>query len=410
MSLKRAFITLIGSGLTTQAIMFAGMLVLARLYSPSDFGEYGFYAGIASFAAVVAGLRFDYLAFTAGNQQNQLIHFYRAAILFSLITTIIAAIATTLLANKFENYTNFSTYAILFVLSSALYLIGTQHLLAQKEYTKYLKLRLYQAVSQIFTAIAFYKSEQINGLILAFGATQLIIGLYILKWSSSSPIISDYKTTLGIIKNHIGAATINTTITALQYSTPFAPIIIGSIYYNQADVGAYFLITQLIAAPCAIFRRSITNLLNAEFNDPQKLKAKIKQHKQLIKKATILSLTIAIPTFILAQTLKTEIIARSIGLQWIDHAALLAPLLVYYLFDSTLQPTTTLLPLWGKQASALTIETLRFASVFGILGFLASTNETSYLSMIEAYITIMIAWYLAGFLLLNLTLKEISHE
>lgn len=392
MNLRRVFLTLIGSGITTQMILFVGMLFLARLYTPSDFGTYGLYAGIASFSAVVSGLRFDYLAFRSNPSKNEYDVYYWAALLFSVATVLVALAITSALSSHFVQYPNFSIYATAFVLASSACLIGTQSLLARKNYNLYAKLRIIQAIAQIIIGMLLYDIEGMNGLIVGFILSQLAIGLVILL--KFKPRFGSQARIKELVAREVRSAWLNTITTGLQYATPFAPILIGAAIYSPVVLGGYFLFSQLIAAPTAILRRSITSFLNAEFSDPARLSNEIALRRQKIIRVALSIFAIAACGLAIAAILRHEIVETIFGSEWSPQAELLVPLMIYYLFDTLMQPFTTLLALWGRSWMALNIEIARFAAVFGVTGYLAIIEESSYLNVIIGYAATMVVCYL----------------
>ena len=369
-----------------------GTLVLSRLYHPDSFGTLGYYSGFASIIAIISGLRFDYIVFS--RESNEKKHFFSVAFILALLLNIIIFILLLLskLAEIESNKASF--WLLLFCISSSLFHLSTQLLIAYGEYNKFARVRLLQAFLQIIIGAVFYQIFPKTGLLLAFSISQLCAGILILIQSSKLLLHVCSASIIKCWKENVRTSVTNSVVILLQYSTPFAPVFIGTLHYNENQVGAFFLFSSGYSAALAIFRRSLVNFLNGEVTTP------IKFHdffvKPKVKIFLILSLTLFMISLliIILNLFDDTITALIFGRQWIGFSNYLVPIFLFFLLDSILQPFTTLLPLWGKQSTLFKYELIRFLAVFVGLPLLAVSINMSFYQVMIVYFNLMTLVYL----------------
>lgn len=391
--LRSVFILLFGSGLLVQLGLFLGIIFLSRLYHPDAFGEYGFYAGIASVIAVVAGLRFDYLGFSEGGGERSKADFYLVSLLIALIVSAVVFLISVLVKGYFPTRSGFPFWVLFFVFSAALFNLGTQYLLSKGQYKHFSYWRFLQVVIQIGGGAAAYAMFPQHGLSMAFALSQLVIGLGILAFASKDLLVVTAKRLKQCWLDFYRVAAANSAISLLQYSTPFAPVLFGSLVYTKADVGAYFLFSQIFASPLSILRRSLMNFMNAEFASPDKARQVWRANvKHAFKVIALLAAALLVGGGLLV-ALGQQVVSIALGQAWASYWGLLIPMFFYYMLDAFLQPLTTLLPLWGHHALALRIEAGRFISVFLVLPAIFFLFPASFLTFCAVYFTVMIFFY-----------------
>ncbi len=370
-SLKHKFLTLFGGGVVAQIILLLGSILLARLYDPSAFGVYGFYAGIGSLVAVVSGGRYDYLAFDSRLSDQERRHCFGAAFI-ALFLVVIPLLIVALIAfkNSFERRENFYFWAIGVSVSSSIFYIASQFNLVSKDYKIYSLIRSLQAVLQVTSAAVISFFLPASGLSLAFAGSQLIFGSYLFYRQLGGRDTSFFKDGFYVFKSKSAAAAINSLATFLQYSTPLAPLFFGTFYFSKAEVGAYFLYSQLFAAPLGVFRRSMLGILSSEFSDPKKALSAVKEKKNSLKKAGVWALLLVVVVAAFLVFFSEQLVVVLFGRSWVEFSYFMFPMALYFLLDAMLQPLSTLIPLWGARVLHLWVEAFRFVGVFSIGLFL----------------------------------------
>jgi O-antigen/teichoic acid export membrane protein len=105
-----------------QAIVFAAMPLLTRLYPPGDFGQFGLYLAFASVAMVFVGLRYDLAAMSAASNQEAA-ELFVAALLACIPTSVVAGFVLWLLITR--DLLGFGALPLLAVPVTALLLFAT---------------------------------------------------------------------------------------------------------------------------------------------------------------------------------------------------------------------------------------------------------------------------------------------
>lgn len=390
----RIFTLLVGSGLAAQGMMFVSSLIFSRIYPPTSFGELGYYTGFASLVAVVAGVRFDYLAFSSPREDRASyfgIAFLGAIGLHLFIFLVLSALQQTELAGTKTSY-----WLWFFSTAASLFYLGTQYLIADSAYAKFAQARMLQAILQLALGLILYLWCPDTGLLLSFSASQLLVGLYIVTRhgqdirKTSRRQISERWNATARQAGH------NSILTLLQYSTPFAPVLLGFVKFSVEELGAYFLFSSAIAAPFSIFRRSAINFLNGEAASPEKahkIALALNRHRNAIGAVLLLGSIASVLLLSATAPAATHLI---FGASWVVYSNFLPIVFLFHLLDALLQPFTTLLPLWGHRAIAMKLEVLRFILVFGLLPLIVAARSLNYFQALATYFFMMTAIYIAS--------------
>ena len=391
----KTFSTLIGSGFLSQALMFLGTLMLSRLYGPTSFGELGYYAGFASIVAVVSGLRFDYIVFSRSDFEK-LTFFAIALVCAGCMHLLIFLVLIGADATGFDSYKT-SYWLLFFAFSTSLFYLGTQLLISISEYTGFARIRLLQAILQIAIGLLLFRLHPKFGLFLAYSLSQMVVGFFVFFCYGRSVLATNKAQLANCWRSCSRGASFNSLLVLMQYSTPFAPVLLGSLYFSGEEVGAYFLFSSAFAAPLSIYRRSAVHFLNGEVGSPmraQMFAAVIKKRMPVVVAVLLVLTVLGSLVFLLAAR---EVATLIFGVSWATHSYLLLPIFLFYFFDAVFQPFTTLLPLWGRQAIAMKYEALRFVSVFFFLPIITVGFSFNFYCAIISYFLVMSIVYIANF-------------
>lgn len=387
----KAFVILLGGGILVQGLMFLSTLILSRIYTPASFGELGFYAGVASIVAVVAGLRFDYIAFANSNFHKSV--FYSISLICAAIVLALIGVISLVAETYFIHKSNFAVLVILFCFSASLFNLGTQYLLAIGRYKTFANLRLLQVVVQISIGFLLYKIAPHWGLLCSFAVSQLLVGLAILAMLYKTISVISLSEILKCWRSNFRPALVNSLISLMQYSTPFAPVLIGGMYYSKPEIGAYFIFAQIFSAPLAIFRRSAINFLNGEVGSVAKASVILRVHKLHILRGVFVGVFLLVLGAALFFFFNNWFVTLLFGSKWLPYSVIVLPLFLFFCFDAVLQPFTTLLPLWGFHSNALGFEFLRFILIFVALPCLIVLYSLNFLEFLVSYLVAMVFVY-----------------
>lgn len=379
------FLLMLGSGGVTQLALFFGAILLARMYGPENFGMLAFYLGIGSVVAVVSGLRFELISFSQEADKKNI--YYALSLIVSMFVVLLVFCLSLFVSSA-------AAFVLLSIcVSSALFYLTTQHLISVGSYWLFSVLRLLQVVVQVLIGVLLFEVVPDSGLLIAYSLSQLIIGVYILAWSLDcfkGIGIAELKAAFEV---KLKGALSNSLISLLQYSTPFAPALLGGFFYTSAEVGAYFVVSQAVAAPLAIFRRSVINFLNGQAATPPKALAVFKGLSSYLLPVLFGGVIFILLIGFCASLYGAELMALVFGPNWHGFGSIMLPILIYFFLDMLLQPLTTLLPLWGCHSQALRFEGVRFFLVFVLLPGYAYLSGIGFEGFLNLYFFLMMSVY-----------------
>ncbi len=401
-----AFKSIFVGGGSAQLIIALSGLILARTFSPADFSKLALISSIATLASTVSALRFDHLAFRSKGKDEQ--NAYGTIGLTCATISAFLVGATYLILQHFKIIRSETSAAeiLYFTLGVSIYHQITQYQLYTRNYSGFAKSRLAQALFYGSIPLIFQFINQddalTTGILLSFILSS-VISLYSVRkyfqWMSTYAVI--------LFKEKFRSAVSNSCASLLQYSTPFAPVIIGGAFASNEEIGGYFLFSQMVAAPFSLARRSIINLYNAEYSNIEEVKI-ILTSKNRKKILTLLISIFSAFLFILIliHLFGRLIIINTIGEQWAGLAFMLTPIVFYYFADCLLQPITTLLPHWGATKYLLALESIRFSLVYPVGLFISYVANFNFFSYLLFFFGTMIAIYMAEFIVALIYLKK----
>jgi len=391
----RIFIKLMSSGILVQALMLLSTLVFSRIYLVDDFGELAFYASFGSIMAIIGGLRFDYILLKESILDKVGAYFLSniSSLFFNLIILLVFFII-----QYFFQLLDYNLFILfLFGFGFSLFNNLTQFFVAQKKYNYFITLRFIQVITVfVIAALAYISPYELKGLLWAYGGSQFLLGLMGFVFLLKNKWVEIDLGSLGkFYKENISEAGKNSLISFMQYSTPLIPVFVGGMFYDKKIIGAYFVFSQMISAPLSVVRRNLLIYFNGEFSSREKFYhafSKVFSLTRFFLFLGVLSVLLLITYFF-----KDELTLLALGSQWSPYAYLLLPLVFYFVFDSLLQPFTTLLPLWNKVNISLLYEGVRFFLLVIILPVLIYIFKFDFVIFLTIYILIMLCVYLMIF-------------
>ncbi|AQZ80180.1 hypothetical protein BUM88_00210 [Acinetobacter calcoaceticus] len=391
----RIFIKLMSSGILVQALMLLSTLVFSRIYLVDDFGELAFYASFGSIMAIIGGLRFDYILLKESISDKVGAYFLSniSSLFFNLIIFLIFFII-----QYFFQLLDYNLFILfLFGFGFSLFNNLTQFFVAQKKYNYFITLRFIQVITVfVIAALAYVSPYELKGLLWAYGGSQFLLGLigfvFVLKNKSVEVNLVSLRK---FYKENISEAAKNSLISFMQYSTPLIPVFVGGMFYDKKIIGAYFVFSQMISAPLNVIRRNLLIYFNGEFSSKEKFYNAF--YKVFSLTRFVLFLSILSVILLITYFFKDELTILVLGSQWSPYAYLLLPLVFYFVFDSLLQPFTTLLPLWNKVNISLLYEGGRFILLVIVLPALIHIFKFDFVIFLTIYIFIMLCVYLMIF-------------
>ncbi|PEI46378.1 lipopolysaccharide biosynthesis protein [Bacillus pseudomycoides] len=360
---KRNFLSsllmLLSGTILSQIIVFASSFIIARIYSPNDFGLAGIYGSLLSFVLVLASLKYESAIPIAKNDEEALHLVVLSFIIVCLISSFVF-IGIFLLKDIIINLDKVSAIVnFLWVLPLSIFFMGVYQFLnywaiRKKNFSTIAKTKVNQSIGQVTSYVIL--GIKFNGPI------GLIIGDIIGKGAGIRSLLKstlkDVNIPKGISVNRLWrvlkqykkfplisswSAVIN--IAALQ----IPPIIMVAIY-NQSIIGWFALSQKVIMAPLGILGQSIAQVYLGQLSsDIRNNKKGLEQFfLRLVKKLFILGLV----PFLGVLLLGPWIFKVGFGEQWIEsgvYSQYLAPMYLAYFIAFPLSQTLTVLELQKHQ-------------------------------------------------------------
>lgn len=381
------FAVLLGSSLLAQILLFAGSILFARMYSPAAFGELAQVTAIASIITIVAGLRFDHMAFSRDEAEKT--ELYGAAFLVLLVGSVIVGLASLVFwqvdAQRAEGF----TWIVLFVIVNSTYYLCSQWQIALGNYLGYGQLRIVQAGLQLGLGAALFAALPAKGMLVAAIVSQAFAAVQIMKASFGQRLRVWSAQTRDCFKRNFRAAMTNSVSALLQYSTPLAPMIVGPMFLDKTDIGAYFLFSSAMAAPGAILRRTILSYFNGEMKSPERLRFLATQAISRFGIWALAGLGLLAAAGTVIGVYAQDLTGIVFGPAWRHYAALLLPLLLFFALDTLLQPFSTLLCMWEREGTQMAIEVLRFALTYAVWPWIVYAGHHDFFDAIRIYLLLM---------------------
>lgn len=391
---------LLGGSLVVQLLMFIALMISSRLFSPEQFSEVAWYLSVASVFSMISAFRLDYIVLKEDILDK--IHFFKNVVLLNLLVILFSSLILILIDSYFDLIIN-SYLLIAFLFGFSFFNISLQYFVVVKEYDYIIYSRFFLALSQIIILLFLWRNYFEYGLLLANFIPYVLLSIFflILFFYKYKIILRDF---CDFCVQNIKEGFKNSILTFMQYSTPLMPVLFGAYLFDAKNIGAYFLISQAIAAPFSIFRRNLLIYFNGELAD--KKEAGIFIHRILrLKSILLLLLLLMIISFFIYFTSDFFVIIL-FGKTWVEFSWLLIIMALYYFFDAILQPFTTLLPLWGQLKKSLYLELFRFFIIFIVIPIFFYLTKFNFKYFIWFYISSMLCIYVVNFYLVFKSLKK----
>jgi O-antigen/teichoic acid export membrane protein len=370
----KGVISLFKGNFWAQLFGFAGTLVVANLYGADTLGVFSKFMSVSSVLAIFFSLRLE-AAFVLSDEKKNLKTIFSTIAYCILVGTIFSLIVILLLPNSFFESVNFlkiyTIFCVIGALLKAFENVFLSYLLKQKLFNKIAFSRvLFTLVRYGFQIGLFYVITDM-GLILGFLAAALILTLYFYRVSGNllyAVSMSDIKKTIKENQNLVSYGVISDNLNALNLH--LIPII-GGVYFNDSEIGWYFLAIVLLSVPVTFINSSFSKVffLRASeiFNqDPEKLFA-------FVKKYTLQLLLGLLLPFLLIFFLSNPFIHIALKDEWITVGVYIQLLCVLFYLRSVYNPLSHLEEVLKKNHVGL---------VFNIFLFLVNIGAILYGAMI----------------------------
>ncbi|WP_132978986.1 oligosaccharide flippase family protein [Pigmentiphaga sp. D-2] len=362
--------SLISGTAGAQALTILAAPVLARLYSPSDFGLLAAYIGILTLFGVIASFRYDY-SILLPEQEDDAAHL---VILSAGITTIFSSIVFLLsffFSKELMQLSALSALSSYFwlvpigIFFLGIYQIANYWSMRQKNFSVIARSKIQQSIGQLVIQVAGYQ----------YGGLSLIAGSIVGQSSGSIRMISTFLKSV-IIKD-VSLSKIKRTFFEYRYtafhsscfallnsaSVQLTPILLVMLF-DPGSAGYYALAQRVLNTPMSIVGAAVGNVFFAHA-------AEAKRNGQLtalVSTVTTALVRLATPPTLILIFAGPHIFGLIFGENWII-AGIYSQLLSSWLFMVFItSPLTTLPSIIGRDKYGtlfqLALLTTRLAAIY----------------------------------------------
>ena len=263
----------VGTGLA-QIVALAAAPIITRLYSPSDFGEFGIYSALLAVLTVVVCLRFD-LAIVLPDQSRDA----AATLALSILAVHVVALATALILVAYEDRLSVwlglpSTSKSLLLLPVSLYFVG----LSQAITYWLTRVRDYKGlgISKVSQSVPQTTTQWVLGM-LSLGAVGLVLsdilgkmtGLLSLWWRARRDLQTYGKDLNGTDIRNVARRYLRFSATSVPAGLineigSAAPTLLLAALFGSTAAGMYTLVQRVMALPMDLVGRSVASIFMGE--------------------------------------------------------------------------------------------------------------------------------------------------
>lgn len=400
---------------TGQALIFLSGPLLARLYSPEEFGVYSLMSSIAGILSIASTGGYEFAIINV-KQEKEAHILSLLSIVFSTITATLSAIillVLTLKSEALQNSMGGAGWGLLpaFVLFQGIYNTANFSLTRQKKYGTISRARTLRAIIMAPTQLLLGIFNFSFGLFLGMVSGHLAGMLFQLKKIHTQLM---YRLKSVTIKELITTASNNYRFPAyfmpeelINSASVQSPIFLLKIFFNHASIGLYALPQKFLSIPIVLIGNSLGQIYfrNAalEYTDPNILSQTTLRLFRLLFKLGLLP-------FSFLMVFGDMIIPYIFGDEWYQsgiYTMILSPWLFFVLIGS---PLSNIFPVKGKQRLSLIINLYMFAG--RILAFLIGFYlfESAIMSVALFSVVSFGFWFFIAFYNLNLVEAKIKPE
>lgn len=380
------------SNIIMYMLPFVVTSILARLYTPEAFGEWGVFSSFVTIVNIGLFMGFENVIIQA--KEEELSHIIKLCITISAcIISVIAIVFYGGIKGGFPFFTQFPMPLILIVylFIYATYTIFFNLTNRYKQYYTLAFSNIVQGVSQATfrISLAFATLIAINGLILgttmALGLTTIFILFFLRKKLLNLCTKKSLTTTKQLFTKYRNFPLYDAPACMLSFAAFNLPVIILSFYFNKAEIGCFSIILQLLLLPMSFVGSAMGKVfyqrISAEHDSIGKTTA------EMLKILTIISI---LPLLFIACG-GDKLVVLFLGSQW-ESAGKVALCLSLWSFPTILtQPLLPIFRVENKQRALLFFDVMYFS--FGIGSILLACQITANLYII--LITFSIACFIA---------------
>ena len=358
-----------------QIISVISILILAKFYTITDFGNYAVFISINALIAISSTARLE-LALVLPKEDEEAVKIMKIGLFITLIYVIVLALILMTIYYQIGIKNIYWFYMPFSVSATSIQSFLQYFSLRIKTYQVFGYSGLIQSLVFFFISLILsFTSLKINGLITAFIVGQLssIIWYYFnlrdkLKFFSISMEASILKKYLDFPKYFIASEFLMTSYQQLM------PLLL-SHYYNLHIVGHFAMGNRLIKAPSSFIAGAIGNLFR---NDAQSEITKTESMNNIFNLTLKRLLVVGFVCFGFFFLIPQKLYEQIIGVQWSEISFFIKILIPYVFAEFVATPLSETFILRGKQKTNLIINIV-YVTLFLLLVFIVHYFFNNYI-------------------------------
>jgi len=269
-SYYRNILILFSGTLIAQLLPILITPILTRLYSPEQFGKFGFMLGCILFTVVIYTLKFEQVIFILGRNRKKVISFIRYMLIQIFVLFLFSLFLILIFFTFFEKYVVYSLWDALIIILGALtlasYTVFRSYLNWNGEYrvirSKTIKQTFIVSLVQISLGIlAVLKG---SGLILGDLSGKVFVAVSTIKeipWGKAS--FSRSKSVY-FIKKYSHFLIFQFPASLVTVATNYLPMILIPFFFSVKEAGVYFLVFKVVMSPISIIGLSFLDVFKVK--------------------------------------------------------------------------------------------------------------------------------------------------
>lgn len=391
-----SFLMILSSGIA-QVILIITTLIITRLYSPAEFGEFTIFSNIAMILIPIINARYDLLIVNAKNDRSANI-LSQISFLISLLILLILIPILAISAWLYPNFILDFIFIIIMLFLVSLTNIFTNYLNKERKYKVLSLINVFRAGSMALLQIIF-------GL-LSLGSLGLIIGFSLSYITGITLGYKTFKKHFNIVRNKEETkALFLENKNQLVYSTPsillnslsFSVVVffIGILYTNT-EVGIYGMAIRVLGIPVTIISLGLSKIFMQQANDYYIERGNFRN--LLLKFSStlvIVSIILYVPLYLFSE----ELVNILLGHSWVDAITVIKiviPLFVIRLIVSTVSLSVIVLQ---KQQLELILQAL-FLIGTTVTFVISKMLNLTFLNFVSINTAVLIVSYMIFFIAL----------
>ncbi|MCY9821477.1 lipopolysaccharide biosynthesis protein [Aeromonas media] len=331
------------ANVTSSVLMAMSVVFTGRLYTPSQFGDFGVFVSLTTIASSIMFLRFE---------QCVLNHYKKYSISISQLSALIGLIVIILLYPVLILYglVGVALCSFFICLNSLYVFFCTRHL----KYNEAGWIGLIRVVIMIIVQVMLSDSD-LNGLIVGYASSYVITTVPFII--TICKVLPKRTTLTALLKRNATYCLYGLPQTLLNTMlNNLVPLFLSAVY-NVVIVGYYTMAMRCIQLPHRVIVNAIRGVVTSTYSDKSK-----SQRKAFFYKSTGLLFLIAVIIFPIGVVSADSIIEISIGTQWLPASSIVAILSIWMFFSFINVPAVSYLS-FTKNTKAL----LKMEVFFGFL-------------------------------------------